>query len=305
MITFLTGDNTFEIDRALRQQRAAFVGEVGTVEGEEITSPQFLAMLGTQTLFAAQRFVVLREPMVNKSLWAELPELLGAVDNTMQLVIVQPSPDKRTATYKWLSKNIETKVFTRWTERDTYMAEQWAMQEAASHGVTLDKKLVQLLVQRTGIDQWRIAAALEKLALAAQVDADTIALIVEASPGENIFSLLQTALSGTPQALQQKVRDIAQTEDAYKAMGLLGSQVFQLAAVKFAGSQAYIAKDLGISPYAVAKLSAQVRDLSRAQIRAIVHAVAVADTRLKTTDAQPWMIVEEALMYIQTASSAE
>ncbi len=88
-------------------------------------------------------------------------------------------------------------------------------------------------------------------------------------------------------------------------MGLLGSQVFQLAAVKFAGSQAYIAKDLGISPYAVAKLSAQVRDLSRAQIRAIVHAVAVADTRLKTTDAQPWMIVEEALMYIQTASSAE
>lgn len=303
VITLLTGNNTFEIDRALKQQRASFAGEIETFEGNEVSPVGLRMMLGAQTLFMNERFVVLREPAESKELWTELPKLLESLDDSVTLVIVQPGVDKRTATYKWLQKYATVEEFKQWTEHDTFAAEQWATNEAKNLGLNLNKKLAHQLVARTGNDQWRIVSALEKLMLATEVDEATIIDLVEATPSENVFSLLETALSGTPEKLHVKISELSLSEDAYKVLGLLSSQVFQLAVLHAAdGSNDEVAKDLGAHPFVLSKLASHAKRLSRTQVREIMQILATADMRSKSTDADRWTIIEDALMLAQQAS---
>lgn len=300
MITLLTGDNTFEIEHALKKLRA--VNNAATAEqyeAEDIQVNKLADILLGQTLFSSERVVVMYRPAENKELWDGLPAWLEKVDESLDLVLVQPGADKRTSTYKWLKKHAEVQEFAAWSERDVHQAETWAISHAKRLGKTLDKKVARALVARTGVDQWRIHHALEKLTLLDEITEADVANIVEQSPSENIFSLFETALSGDLNKLQKKIETLSLTEDAYKVMGLLASQGFQLAALASTDkSSAGVAKDLGAHPFVLGKLSPHAERLGRSGARQVVHALATADIRLKSTDADPWVVIEAALVLI-------
>lgn len=301
MITLLTGDNTFEIDHALQQRLADIAGDIERYEGDDIAIHQIADMLIGQILFASTRTVVIQRPADNTELWNSLVKWLEKADDSLQLVIVQPSVDKRTSTYKWLKKHADVHEFAAWNEQDVHTAEVWAISYAKRLGKTLDKKVAQVLVARTGVDQWRIYHALEKLTLLDEITQADVENVVEQSPSENIFSLFETALSGDSEKLHKKVESLSLTEDAYKAMGLLASQAFQLAVLASTDkSAAEVAKDLGAHPYVLGKLSPHAKRLGRSGARQVVQALATADMRLKSTDADPWAVVEQALASLLT-----
>lgn len=301
MITLLTGNNTFEIDWALKQRLASVEGRVERYEAEGIALDQLADILIGQTLFDTQRTVVVLRPAENKELWDRLPIWFEQSGNSLELVLVQPSVDKRTASYKWLKKHADVQEFTAWNEWDVHQAEAWAISYAKRLGKALDKKVARVLVARTGVDQWRIHHALEKLTLLDEMTEADIENIVEQSPSENIFSLFETALSGNIENLHKKIETLSLTEDAYKAMGLLASQAFQLAVLASTDKpSAEVAKDLGAHPYVLGKLSPHAKRLGRSGARQVVQALATADMRLKSTDAEPWAVIEQALMAILT-----
>lgn len=302
MITVLTGENSFELKRALDAIVADFDGEAEKFDGEDIDLNQLSDLFAGATLFADKRLVVVKELSGNKAIWDILPEWFGRVDTDVHLVLVESKPDKRTRTYKDIKKHADVKEFAQWSDKDTFVAENWAVQEAKRQGYVLDKGVARALVNRMGVDQWQLFGAIEKFAVLDEVTVETVERHIEPSPQENVFNLLDSALRGDSKKVASMIPILARTQDPFMTFGLLSGQVFQLAALAVAEKPtAQIASDIGAHPYALGKLEPHAKRLGRAGTRKIVLIFADADTKMKTTGIDPWLLIEEAL--IKTANN--
>jgi DNA polymerase-3 subunit delta len=298
MITLLIGENSFEIERALAQISDDFDGTVEKVNGSELQLAQLPDILMGVSLFATARVVVIRNLSENKAIWPVFGDWLSRISDDIHLVLIESKPDKRTATYKALKDKVNVREFQAWTDRDMSKAEKWVIAEAKQLGFELDNKNAQLLVQRVGADQWGLYHALEKLALAGTISPEVIRDVVEANPVENVFELFETALKGDAVELKRMLNILEQTQDVFRLSALLFTQAFQLAAVAYASKTDNVAKDFGIHPYVVSKLSSIAKRLNKNDIAQIIKIFAQADDDLKLSRAEPWLLVERALIKV-------
>lgn len=302
MITVLTGENTFEVNYALQAIVRAFDGSPEKIDGSELELKQIPDLLMGGTLFASKRLVIVKGLSENKSVWPNFADWLPRVSDDIHLVLVEPKLDKRTKTYKDLQKIANVTEFAAWSERDTAKAEQWVAGEARALNIEIDNGSVRLLVQRVGADQWLLHHALQKLSVLDRITPEIITEVIDANPIENVFDLFESALRGNAVKVKQMITTLELTEDPYRLFGLLGGQVFQLAALAVAGDKpgAEVAKDLGVHPYGLGKLQSYARTLGRAGARRVVAAFAEADSAMKTSAADPWLLIERALIKVAT-----
>lgn len=308
MITLLTGGNSYEIERELKALVTAFDGTAEKFDGLEIELRQLPDLLMGLSLFAEKRLVIVQDLASNKLVWEALPELVGRMSDDIHLVLVEAAPDKRTKTYKALQKQANVKEHKLWTERDSHQAERWIEGEAKSMGMRLDKGVAQALLRRSlvpaergqpVIDQWQIMNSLQKLAVLEEVTVDMVEQYIDMQSVDNVFGLLETALRGDIGKVHQLLADLEPREDPFKVFGLLSSQVFQLATLSSTNAPvADVAKEIGVHPFAVSKLSSFGRALSRQDIKQIVMALTEADEALKLSKASPWTLIEQALMKV-------
>jgi len=301
MITWLVGDNSFEIREALKALEAAFQGTPEHIDGTEITLSELPNLLMGVSLFATERLVVITDISQNNSLWEKLPDWLPRVNDDIHLVFIDTKPDKRTTSYKALKAAATLKEFPAWTDRDYAKAEQWVSARASTQGLQLDKKLVSHLVQRVGLDQWQLAHALDTLALLDTITAETIDTIIPPTLSENIFQLFETALEGKPQQVAHMIDTLSLQEDPYALFALLTSQALTLAAVTYADETNTPAKDFAIHPFVASKLSRHGKKLGRTKVAAIVEAFAKTDADMKRSKAEPWLLIERTLLEISHA----
>lgn len=298
MITVFSGDNNFEIERALQARVAAFDGVAEKLDGSTLELRQLPDLLMGGTLFASSRLVVIRNLSENKSLWTDFSDWLGRVSDDVQLVLVEAKLDKRTKTYKELKKVADVQDYAAWTERDSAKAEQWVACEAEAQGLALDRKSAQVLVARVGADQWGLYHALEKLSVLDAVTPQVIEEVIELSPTESVFNLFEAALRGNGAQVQVMIRTLALNEDPYRLFGLLSGQAFQLAALSVADDDANVAKDVGAHPFALSKLAPYAKKCGHTGGRKVIAAFAEADSGMKNSVAEPWLLIERALMKI-------
>jgi DNA polymerase III delta subunit len=298
MITLLTGENSFELQSALNDLRASFDGEIVEVDGSELELRSLPDLLMGVSLFSTKRMVVIRNLSDNKFLWTGFVDWIPRLSDDVQLVLVEPKPDKRMLTYKELKKIGDVREYPVWTERDTSKAEQWVSEEATRQGIALDKKNTQLLVRRVGVEQWQLFHALEKLFFVDEITTEVIEDVIDAQPNENVFNLFETALSGNTTKLIDMLQTLELSQDPYALFGLLSGQAFQLAAVAVASPEDSVAKDFGVHPYVVSRLSSIAKKRGRAGARKIIAAFARADDDLKVSKADPWLLIETALLTV-------
>lgn len=299
MITVLTGDNDFELTRAVESIIANFDGTPERVDGSELELRQLPDLLMGATLFADKRLVIIKDLSLSKTVWADFGDWLPRVADAVHLVLVESKLDKRTKTYKALQKAADIKEFSLWSDRDIAEAGTWAIHEAKRLGFILDAKSAQALLARVGLDQWLLSQALEKLAFVDEVNEETVMEIVDANPTENVFFLFETALKGDAEGVSEMVATLSLGEDPYRLFGLLSSQAFQLAALAITDKpSAEVAKDLGAHPFALSKLSSHARRRGRTGVRKILAAFAEADGGMKTSAADPWLLIERALIKV-------
>jgi DNA polymerase III delta subunit len=300
MIKVLTGDNSFEIERTLAELATGFNGQPERLDGAELTAKDLPDLLMGQSLFSTKRLVITRGLSENGEVWNKLPDYLPRLSDDIELILVEPKLDKRTATYKALKKDTEVQEFNAWSDGDHLMAESWLVKEAKQSNLVLDKKLAQLIVRRVGVDQWQLAAALEKLSLVDEVNEFVIKDLIDANPTENVFALLETAINGDGRAVHQMLATLELTEDPYRLLGLLSSQAFQLAAIGLAGPNDNPAADLKLRlpPFIIQRLKTQARSLGRSGLGKLIHALAEADADIKSSSVNPWTRIEMALLRI-------
>lgn len=298
MITLLTGENAFELERTLKAIVSDFDGIAEKVDGSRLLLSQLPDLLMGVSLFADKRLVIVKDLSESKEAWTKLADWLNNVSDDIELVLVETKLDKRTTTYKELKKIANIVEINEWGDGDASKAEAWVVDEAKKMGTKLDKKSAQLIVRRVGLNQWRLYNAVEKVSLLEDVTDETIEAVVEANPAENVFNLFDAALCGDRSKLAGMLRTIEQSEDPFRLFALLSSQAFQLAAVMAAGSSDDTAKDFGIHPYVVSKLSSSAKKLGRGGARKIINIFAGADDDMKLSRADPWLLIERTLQQV-------
>lgn len=298
MITLLTGENTFEIEHQVARIIGDFDGIPDMIEGSVLELKQLPDLLMGTTLFADKRLVIIKNLSENKTVWADLVDWLPRASDDIELVLVDTKPDKRTVTYKELKKIAIVTEYEPWTERDESKATRWVSEQAEKMGLKLNTKSVQLIVKRVGLDQWSLFHALEKLALSSEITDEIIESIIDLNPTENVFNLFDAALAGNRQKVAQMLRTLELTEDPYRLFALLSGQAFQLVSVAVSESSDSVAKDLGVNPYAISKLTSTAKKLGRSGARKVITTFAQADDDMKLSRAEPWLLIERALMQL-------
>ncbi|RYF28343.1 MAG: DNA polymerase III subunit delta, partial [Chloroflexi bacterium] len=295
-------ENSYEKNRELQRLRSQFEGIAEQFDGVDVTTAQLSDLVMAMSLFATKRLVVVHGLSENKAIWADFVDWLPRISDDIHLILVESKPDKRTKTYKEVSRVADTKDFPAWTDRDESKAQTWLATEAKQRGVTIDAVSVRAIVQRIGVQQWDLSSALDKLSALDSVTIGDIETYIDTRPSENVFNLFEAALKGDRKHVSRMIRTLQVTDDPYMVFGLLSGQVFQLATLAVTDvPQGDIAKAIGAHPFALQKLSPHARSKGRSGARKVIAAFAQADTAMKTTSTDPWLLIERALM--KTANS--
>jgi DNA polymerase-3 subunit delta len=299
MISLIVGENSFENERVLERLMADFDGKPESVDGETLEIKQLPDLLMGMSLFADKRLVIIKNMSANKSLWNTFEEWIGRVSDDVHVVLVDAKPDKRTKTYKVLQKNATLYESQLWSDRDSAKVEAWVLKESERLGKPLDKKSAQALVSWVGVDQWALWQALQKLSLLDEVSPRVIEEMIEPNETENAFRLFEAALKGNAQQVKEILRVLQKQEDPYRLFGLVSGQSFQLLALTFGEvTDAVVASDLGIHPFAISKMSLPAKRLGTRGAKKILAHFAEADADMKTSVAEPWLLLERALLKV-------
>lgn len=299
MIELLFGENDYELTRARKTREDAFDGSVEHRQGNDLSLSDMPDLFSGLTLFSSKRCIVIDRLSENTELWSLLPEWADRLSDDIDILLIEPKPDKRTATYKWLKTNGTMNEYPAFTRRDQRAVEAWLKTEADRRGLSLASSLIRMIVDRAGVDQWELTHVLDKLELSNNVDEAVIRSIVEQRPEESVFALFETALRGDTKHIGELTAELRRTEDAYRVFGLLSSQAIQLYALTLgAKDDRNVAKDFGAAPFALTKLRPYAVRLSRTDLAEVVALFADADTKLKTSQAEPWLVIEQLLLGI-------
>jgi DNA polymerase III delta subunit len=206
MIVTLTGSNAFGRRQALQQLTADFVKQhtdlgLEQYEGETLTPQQLPSLLQAVPFLSSRRLVVLKSPSANKELPESLAGLLDSVSESTDLIIDEPTLDKRTSYYKQLQKQTDFRLFDSLAPNQLV---SWLVEQAQQQQATLSNADARYLVERVGGDQLRLAGELAKLVnYQPNISRSTIDLMTEPSPQGSTFDLLDAALRGdTAKTLQ-------------------------------------------------------------------------------------------------------
>lgn len=298
MITVLTGENSFEVKEALDAILDSFNGQPERIDGEQLELKNVPDLLMGMTLFSQNRLVIIKDLSKNKSIWDKLPDWLDKISDDIHLVLVDEKLDKRTSAYKALKQAAKVNEYPKWTERDTANAEAWVVDRTKTAGLKLDKKIAHYLVDRVGTDQWLLAQAIDKLAFVDEINQDIIDDIIEPSAAQNVFQLFELALNGKAQAVKQMIDNLQVSQDPYQLFGLITSQSLQLLAITSAGADDNPVKDFGMHPFVASKLKNHAKNLNRQAALDLVKTLADTDADIKVSKAEPWVLIERALLAI-------
>ncbi len=306
MLYVLTGDNLFQRDQEIA--RIAGGRDIERYEGADLAPERLGEVLAGQTLFATDSVTRIDTPSANKAVWEALESWAERVSG--DVIVVEPKPDKRTRTYKALQQHATVIDCTMWSERQSGKAAIWLRSYSSDRQVSLSSAQIDDVVHRairpsddgksTVIDQQLLATVIDQLAGAETITDDMIDTVLAPSMHENVFSLFGAALDGDVATVRAKIAHLRVSQEAHMAFGLLGSQATNLAALVLGGDRtsAEIAKDIGTHPFALSQLERYAAKLSRRDVARIIDTLATADERLKRSTAEPWTLLEQALLDI-------
>lgn len=296
MISLLYGDNDFELKKALKKIIKDFDNKysVEKIDGDSIGVNDLPDLLSGISLFSSKRLIVVYDVSANKEVWEKLADYIADGLVSSELVIVETAPDKRTRTFKALQKQSLAHEYKKLNEAE---AKKWLLDQTKVIKTEISPVLADKIIERAGTDQWKLHYGLQKLALLGNINEQKIIENIEASPQANVFALIDASLHRSPEKVHQLVGLASVSEDPYFFFGLLSSQIFQL--ITLASSEkspSEVASDLGVHPYPLQKLSGLAKQVNKSQMQKIANIIADCDDKLKRSGAEPWLLIEQALV---------
>ncbi len=302
MIVTLTGNNSYELQQGLKAIESSFIEDYGDMglerlDCEEVDYDRIRESIESMPFLASKKMVVLRTPSAQKEFVEHAEDLLATLDDTTDVVIVEPQLDKRSRYYKFLKNRTEFKEFN---ELDEAGLASWMMALVKEKGGTLSSADARYIVRRVGLNQRLIEQELNKLVIyKPQITKETIDLLIEPTPQSTIFELIDAALSGdvgTTIRIYEEQR--ALKVEPVQIIALLAWQLHVLAVIVYAGDRSLqaIAQEAKINPYVIRKSSAVAKGLNKQIVKHLIHELHALDVRMKSESID----ADEALIHYLT-----
>ncbi|MCA9343120.1 DNA polymerase III subunit delta [Candidatus Saccharibacteria bacterium] len=304
MIHILTGENDFELNRALKALVNEFVSEHGDLalerlDGEEITPSKLVDSANNLPFLASKKMIVVKGA-ANKDLLEEVTEL--DLPETTELIVVVPKIDKRASYYKKLSK---MKGFMNFSNSSANQLPAWVIDTVKSQKGKISHSDAQYLVDVVGYNQMLLSSEMNKLiTYDPEITKQTIDLLCEPTPQATVFQLLDAAFAGDIEKAQKLYREQrVQKVEPVAIMGLIAWQLHILATVKLAGDRSVnqIAKQAKLNPYVVQKSKRIADKMTLAKIKQLVSDALQLDIDMKSKNIN----ADEAMMFYIAKISLE
>lgn len=288
MIITLAGPNSFLLRKNLSLLEDAFIKEhdelaVEKFDGEEATQAQMLGAIESVSLLSPKKLIIIRELSANKLVAEQIDTLLNAASDSVDVVFVEPKPDKRGVYYKTLKKRTELQEFAELDER---RLAQWLVSEAKNRGAKLNPSDAFYLVTRMGTNQQLLDNELTKLAAYnPAITRDTINLLTEASPQGTIFNLLDAAFAGdSKRALALYGGQRAQKVEPQAILAMIVWQMHIVTLVHAAGTKGAdeVAQDTKLSPFVLGKSKTIANKLAKKEVISLLENLCDLDMKLKS-----------------------
>lgn len=302
MITVLTGTNHFQVKKELEALRQAFIskhGEPGVevLDGTQLEVEQMKAVLTGASLFASDKFVVIKNISQSKDLSEQFLSIANDIPKEVRVILQEEGIDKRTSFYKTLKKEHEVIEFGEPSEQEVL---KWISQKIKDEGGTISNSATQTLLRYIGTDQTQLLNEIQKLVSYNQeVSLETIEELVEKRPEDTVFQLLDATLSGRKEEALKILENLERShEDPFAVANMLIWQTHILAVVSAAGNRpdSEISKQTKINPYVIQKTKRLTTRLSQKAINTIIESIAELDIKLKTSSVKPWRLLEQTIL---------
>lgn len=300
MIRTLAGSNTFLLQRELQKISSDFVAAYGDfelerIDAENIKLSELQARLQSLPFFGEKKCLIVDRPHQIDGFSEVLSQITSYISDNVDIVLVEPSLDKRTRYYKDLKKLTQ---FTEFSDLDEPALVQWLVNQAKTLGATLSLADARYLVARVGANQYGLFNELEKLAAySSTITRQSIDLLSDPTPQTSIFDLLDKAFSGdAKRALALYDDQRSQKVEPQIILAMLARQLHTVALIKTAPvilSDNDIAKDNKLHPFAVKKAKESSRHISTPQLMAKITELRDIDRQQKTKN----ISLDDALRY--------
>lgn len=300
-ITTLVGPNNYLLGKSLRAKRDNFTKQYSdlaleVIDGEEASPGQISGSLESVPFLSPKKLLIIKRLSANKQASENIEEILDLKNDTTDLIIVEPKPDKRSSYYKKLQKSTNLEEFK---EPDLQTLAKWLVSEAKSLGGTLSFSDANFLVERVGAIQQLLSTELQKLInYDPSITRTSIELLTEASPQGTVFNLLDAAFSGE----RKKTLKLYESQRAQKIepQAILAMIVWQLNIVALVSASKKtpneIAKDTGLHPFVLGKAANISRRLPRRELITTLDNLCQLDQQLKSQSIDADEAVKQLLL---------
>src|SRR5690606_34442185 len=145
------------------------------------------------------------------------------------------------------------------------------------------------LINRTGRNQTRLENEIAKLAAHDnKISQESIELLVDQTPEETIFDLLESVIKGRSKRAHNIYKQLSLAGvDAHEYVAMMSWQTHNLVAAKTNKNLApgRLASKAGMAPFVAQKAQAMSRELSLSQIKRIIESIIKTDMDMKKTRA--------------------
>ncbi len=301
-VLLLLGDNSVEIDEAVRALRDRFErSDVLTFDGSNVPLPVLSQACLTAGLFDPERLVIaenlherLKGPQKESGEITELRGLFQAIPPTTTLLLLSKEMPQDHQLAKLVREaGGEVRAHTAPRKQDL---PRWLSARAKLHGASLDHQAAELLADLVGVSPLLLESELEKLATYAgedqQITAPMVEALVGAVPQDSIFTLVDAVAAGNQaQALrllhlQLDHASSTPTDFALYLIRMLARQVRILLRIRLGResgrSTGQITTDLKLPRYYADRYFRQANRLSKERLTGVFEQLAALEQALKT-----------------------
>lgn len=288
MIVSLTGNNSYSLNKRLREIVDKFKADFGElaierIDGEESDAQAITDAVQGLPFLTAKKLVIVRSLSNNKLAAEHIEQIISSASPDTDVIFYEPITDKRTVFYKTLKAKTQ---FEELDSLDSHGLAGWLVGQASVQGGELTATDARYLIDRVGQNQTLLANELAKLiTYSPKVDRKNIDLLTEKTPQSKVFDLMDAVFAGNKaRALQLYEEQRSQKVDPQAILAMLAWQLNVLAVTKYASGKSpeAIAKDVGMSPFPISKVTSLARRLTPEEIKKLVNSAHKIDKLSKT-----------------------
>ena len=285
MILYLYGANSYAINKQLNLILQKYLdknqGEGDFVKHDmaEASANSLIADLAVVPMFATSRLVFAENIGKAKLSPEQLEQIINIVPESTNLVLTDPSPDKRTTAFKKLSKLPGAKEFAQLTD-DSLV--RWVMAEAVNNKAKIDSSTARHLIDYVGKDQWTLHNEIAKLsAYEPAITRESITKLASPSIDSTTFAMAEALV-------KKDYKKALKIYDELKLYGnadqlIQGSIIYQYRTIMLAIiNDSNLTRAYKVSPYPLQKARSLAGKMDINAIKRAYQIIAKADLATKT-----------------------